>query len=189
MHFPQIRGCRILQASLLSCLLASSAARADIEIVFDAPTINQLLTAVTAHDLVVPIAGGQTVKVVLDELKVLGFEPDPAGSGHILTSLKLSVPQFELKLAAQPRLSLHVVDGRSGSVLELRFSNIPLPLGFAKIDLAPFVPPVRYPADSAFRLAGANGDVEVQSRLSGVTMTREFIRFRVSLDVMPPAPP
>jgi hypothetical protein len=157
-------------------------------ITFDAETLNDLIASVAVSRIEVPIPGGQKVEVKLEKLEVIGFRPaESEGHGdYILTSLKLNVPQFGLRISVKPRLSLQVVENARDSVLELRFEEVELPLPFARIDLAPLLPPIRYPAGSTFLLAGADGDVEVLSRVAKVSMTQEILQFEISLDVVEP---
>jgi hypothetical protein len=172
----------------LACIaFLATPATSGVLVTFDAETLNDLISSVAVRRIEVPIAGGQTIEVLLDKLEVVGFRPaDEGHADYILTSLKLSVPQFGIRIAVQPHLSLEVAQREENTLLELRFEEVELPLPFAKIDLAPLLPPIRYPADSTFLLAGANGDVEVQSRVADVSMTTKYLRFEIALDVVNP---
>jgi hypothetical protein len=97
------------------------------------------------------------------------------------------VPQLGLAFAVEPRLSIGVRD-EGQSVIELRFESVVLPLPFGSVDIAGFLEPMRYPADSVFLLDGAQGDVQVRSRLASVKMGRERLRFEVTLEVEPTSP-
>ena len=78
---------------------------------------------------------------------------------------------------------------RSGDVnlLDVKLEGLEIPLPFGRFDLGGMLPPIRYPADAAFGLSGSGGDVEVQSVLTEITMDSEHVRFRLELDVVPPA--
>ena len=119
----------------------------------------------------------------------LSFEPagDGGGQDRILTSVRLRAPQLGLTLNVEPRLSLHVVEHGGESLIELRFEEVPLALPLGSVDLAGMLPPLRYPAQNLFLLAGAQEDVEVLSRVTGVKMERESLQFRISLEVPRPA--
>ena len=72
-------------------------------------------------------------------------------------------------------------------MLELRFEEVPLKLPFAgAINLAPLIPPLRYPTESVWLLAGARGDVPITTRLSAIRMGRQALRFIFDVDVAPP---
>ena len=169
-------------------MLAAGAVHAGVEVTFDVATINDLIASAAVQRIEVPVAGQRTVEVHLEELRVLGFRPpgDAPHQGFIQTSLKLRVPQLGVAVSVEPRLSLHVLEREGETVLELRFDRVELPLPFARINLAGLLPPIRYPADSAFLLAGAAGDVEVRSRVAGVTVTGDLLRFRIAVEVVPP---
>jgi len=174
----------------LACLLIlATPSKGAVVVTFDPATLNDLISSVAVRRIEVPIAGGRSVEVLLDKLEVQGFRPADGGgrADHILTRLSLRVPQFGLQVALKPHLSLQVVRRGESTSLELRFEEVVLPLPFGRIDLAPLLPPIRYPADSAFLLAGASGDVEVRSRVAHITMTEDLLRFEIALDVVPPA--
>jgi hypothetical protein len=53
------------------------------------------------------------------------------------------------------------------------------------IDVAPFLPPLRFPAENLWLVAGAEGNVEVRSRLSRIEMGRKVVRFEYDLETVP----
>ena len=81
-------------------------------------------------------------------------------------------------------MSLVVVREAGMSILELRFDEVRLPLLLGSVDAAPFLKPLRFPADDVFLLAGNSGDVAVRSRLSAVEMDVEVVRFEFDLEVV-----
>lgn len=174
-------------------LLAPSAAGAGVTLDFDVKTLSEVLPAMTLDEIVVPIAQGRSLTVGISDLKVTGFDPAGGknGEGSILTSLRLHVPQLGLDLPLQPRLSLQVVDVDARSTLELRFEQVQLQLPFAgALDLAGFLPPLRFPAENIWGLDGLKGEAQVRSRLTGVKMGRQELRFEFDVDLVraPPGP-
>jgi len=171
-------------AGLAVGLLATGLSSAGVALTMDTAAINKLLSAVTVQELNVPLGGQAEVTVQLRNLKVLGLEPPTADrqQGYILTSLQVDIPQFGLSLEVKPRLSLNVLE-TGDERLELRFERVEVRLPLGSLDLAPFLEPLKFPADGAFALDGASGEVEVQSRLSDVKVGTQLIRFEFTLDV------
>lgn len=172
--------------SLCGLLCVVSPLRAGVTVGLDVPTLNELLPAMTVQEVVVPIAGGNSLRVLLEDLVVVGFAPAAASGGtdHILTSVTLRVPSLGVAVAVQPRMSLAVIEEGGQSLLELRFDEVGIPLPLAgAIDAAPFLTPLRFPADDVFLVEGARGGVEVRSRLSRVEMGAKVVRFEFELDV------
>jgi hypothetical protein len=179
------RRCAVALAAGLSF---AGAASAGVTVTIDRATLDDLLTAVAAQEVAVPIAENRSIDVRLDELKVLGLVPaDGEGqNGHLRTAVELQVPELGLTLAAEPRVSLRAADSPSGSVIELRFEELPLRLPLAgAINVAPLLPVIRFPADNVWLVTGASGDVEVESRLVDVEIQREAIRFAFEIEVEP----
>ena len=59
-----------------------------------------------------------------------------------------------------------------------------LPLA-GPINIAGLLPPLRFPADHLWLVAGARGDVFVRSRLSRIAMGSRAIRLEFEIDVLP----
>ena len=72
------------------------------------------------------------------------------------------------------------------TLLELRFEEalLSVPLVGA-IDVAAFLPPLYFSADNVFLVNGMQGDIRVQSRLSGVEMGLKVLRFEFELEAVP----
>jgi hypothetical protein len=182
----------VIVAPVLAAALASGIpAAADVLLEIDRTTVNRILGAVAVQEVPVPIAPGQTVRVLLEDMNVTGFEPAAAagGTGHILTSVRVRAPAVGLDVRLAPRLSLDVTSREGVNELEVRFEQLPIrvPL-FGSLDIAAFVPSIRYPADNAWVLAGSGGasDVNLTSRLVGVETGREALRLRFQVDVGEP---
>jgi hypothetical protein len=173
-------------AGLFYIAFFATPASSGVLVTFDAPTLNDLISAVAVSRIEVPIPGNQIIEVQLEKLEVIGFRPATreGQKDYILTSLRLHVPQFGLRIAVQPHLSLRVVQVEQDAVLEMRFEEVELKLPLARIDLAPLLPPIQYPAGNVFYLAGADGDVEVRSRVATVSMTDQLLKFEIALDVV-----
>ena len=164
--------------------LAATAAIAGGTLGVDVPMLNELLPALTPEEIEVALASETTVTVLLEDLKVLGFDPaaGEGSSGHILTSLRVKIPDFGIAVPLEPRISLGVVEQAGTSLLELRFeqAEISLPL-MGSVNIGTLIPPIRFPAESIFMLQGANGEVPMRSRLTGVKMGQKLLRFEFEL--------
>jgi hypothetical protein len=170
-------------------LLAAGGARADVAFEVDKETLNRILAEVSLDRVAVPISPQRSITVRLEKLHVTGLDPaaGEGGRGYILTSMMLRAPDLGVSLRVEPRISLDVVDEDGEALLELRFEQVPLKLPIAgTINLAPLIPPLRYPTDNAWLLAGARGDVPIISRLSDVRMGREALRFVFEVEVQSP---
>jgi len=170
-------------------LVGAGAARAEVAFEVDKTTLNQILSKVALDQVAVPISPQRTITVRLEDLLVTGFDPaaGEGGQGYILTSKMLRVPDLGVNLRVEPRISLNVVEQDGEALLELRFEQVPLKVPFAgAINLAPLIPPLRYPTDNVWLLAGARGDVPIVSRLSKIRMGREALRFVFEVEVQPP---
>jgi len=172
--------------ALLICL--GLPARATVTVAIDQATLNDLLAALSRQELNFPVTDTHTVKVLLDDLRVLAIEPDAGENGQIRTSVRIRVPDFGLDVRVEPRVSFHVAQQGQTSFLELRFDEVPLQLPMTgAVNLASLVPPTRFPANSAWLIGGAEGDVEVRSRLVNIDMEPERIRF--TLEIVVPEQP
>jgi len=167
--------------------LTSASAGVGVEV--DLATLNRLLQAVTASRFDVELAAGKVVTLELQDLRVTGLAP--AGTDRqrnaILTSVTLVAPDLGLRLPLRPRVVLDVVHEAGASLLELRFEDTGLAVPLVgQINFARLAPPLRFPADNAFVIEGADGDVPVTSRLTGIEMGRDTIRFEFDVDVPKP---
>jgi hypothetical protein len=175
---------------LLSLLvLAATPLAAGVSVSFDIETLNEVLPALSASEITVPLSEDRSLAVRLAEMQVTGLDPTAGGeggNGHILTSMRLQVPSLGVNLPIEPILSLHVVEGSGGSELEMRFERVSLALPLAKaIDVSPLLPPLRFPAENLWLVAGAEGNnVRVKSRLSAIEMGRKVVRFEINLEAL-----
>jgi hypothetical protein len=184
---------RSLRAAVVGALLGTLGAlpaHPGVQLDVDKTTLNRILSAVAVREVQVPIAGGRTLAVQLRDLEVTALEPanGESGNGHIRTALRVVSPEIGLDVAVAPRISLNVVDEGRLSVLELRFEEVAVGIPvLGQVNIARLVPPMRYPADNIWLLAGAEGDVEVVSRLRRIEMDRRAVRFEFDIEI-PGAP-
>lgn len=169
--------------------LISASVQAGVSVTLDRATLNTLLSEVSASRVEVPLTGTRSLTVLLEELKVVGLRPAGAGSAgppedRIETSLYLRVPSLGLRVPVRPQLSTHVAEVDGVSLLELRFHEVELDLPFTSIDIASLLAPIRFPAESVFLLAGAEGDVPILSRLTRVRMEQDALHLELSVEVV-----
>jgi hypothetical protein len=180
-------------AAVMVCALAAgaSAARADVSFTIDKETLNDLLGALLADRVDVPLGSETSVAVYFEDMQITGLDPSAGdeGQGYILSSLKVRIPALGLNLTVKPRISLNVVEKGEASMLELRFERLVLPLPLAgSIDIAALVPPIRYDTDNVWLLAGARGNVPIDSRLKKIDLGRDAIRFMFAVEIQEVGP-
>jgi hypothetical protein len=168
-------------------LACAPAVHADVTVGFDVETLNELLPALTRDEVAVPLGEGRTLDVKLVDLRVTALEPGSGrgGADQLRTALTLQVPALGLTLPISPAVSLGVADVGGESWLELRFEEALLRMPLGAIDLAPFLPPLRFPADNHWFVQGADDAVQVRSRLIGVEMGQKVVRLDFELTVVP----
>jgi hypothetical protein len=177
---------RLLLGACVCWGVAVGPARPEVSVSFDVATLNELLPALTAAAIVVPLSEEQSIEVFVEDVTVTGFDPTAGAGGQILASLRLRVPQFGVNVPVDSRLSLEVVDPSGSSELVLRFDRAELPLPLAgRVDVARFLPPLRFPAQNLFRVEGARGEVQVQSSLSRVELGQKLLRLSFDLATLP----
>lgn len=180
-------GLSLVLLVLVLGLIAVPASRAGVVVRLDSRTLNDILASVAVSEVEVPLTAERTVRVLLEDLKIVGFEPGTGRQGAILTSLNLRVPALGMSARVNPRVSLAVVQVAGASVLELRFEEVRLALPLKSLDIAGLLAPMRFPAESLFQIAGASRDVDIRSRLDSVHMLDSGLLFELSLLVQPPA--
>jgi hypothetical protein len=168
----------------LSCVAALPAS-AGVEILVDQPTLQKILSAVVQGEHEVRLPADRAIRVLLEELRVEGFEPSADGRpGRILTSLAVRTPDIGLSMNLRPRVALDVVKEGATNLLDVRLEGLEVPLPFGTFDLGRLLPPLRYPAVSTFGVDGSRGEVELRSNLTRITMDRERVRFELELEVV-----
>ena len=176
---------KLIGSLLLSTLAATAPLAAGVTIGFDVETLNEVLPALSASEITVPLSEKRSIGIRLVDMQVTGLDPTAGGTGHILTAMRVQVPSFGINLPVEPHLSLHVAEGPNGSVLEMRFEQVSIALPLAgSIDVAPFLPPLRFPAENLWLVAGVEGNVRVKSRLSTIDMGLKIVRFELDLETL-----
>ena len=178
---------KFVVALVLLLTVAAPGAAAGVDVSFDAETIGMMLRAASKQDIEIPISDSRTLLVQIKNVQLLKLEPvgDTAtGRGLLRTSVDLSVPEFNLDLSLKPTVVLDVVKGEQFNELEMRFVTLAIPIPIiGDVDIAPFLTPLRYPAEDLWYLAGARGIVHLRSHLVGITMGQRAIRFEFDLEL------
>lgn len=169
---------------MLSLCLTPALAGANLT--FDVATLNRLLPALSASRVEVAITAQRSLTVELHEMQVVGLEPAAGGGlGRIATRVRVKVPALGLDVPLQPKLLLAIVEREGRGELELRFDEVPISIPLAgKVELASLLPPMRFPATNLWAVEGAAGDVAVRSRVTGVTMLGDELRFDFDLQTI-----
>lgn len=174
--------------TLCAFIAAQTTANAGVSFIIDRETLDDLLAALVADRVEVPLSDEQSLTVLLEDLEITGLDPS-AGErrqGHILTSLNVRVPELGFEVAVDPRVSLNVARMENTSMLELRFEELVLPLPLlGSINVAGLVRPIRYDTDAIWLLDGARGEVPISSKLKEIVMGRDAIRFLFDIEVLP----
>ncbi len=173
---------RLFFATLVAAALLSPGPGAAVTVTIDADTLNDILSVATMQEVEVPLTGSRSVTVVLENLEVVRLDP---AADELITRVRLKVRELGVTITTEPRIRFDVAEEDGLSVLELRFVKLSLPLPLAgEINIARLIPPLRYPVDSIWLLAGVQGDVEVRSRLERVRMGRDAVEFRLAIEVL-----
>jgi hypothetical protein len=153
---------------------------------FDVETLNRILPALSASQVEVAITAQRSLVVELHEMEVVALEPGVDGAGgRIATRLRVKVPALGLDVRLEPKLLLEIVERQGLGELHLRFDEVPLKVPLAgKIDLAPMLPPMRFPAVNLWTVEGAEGNVAVRSRVTHIEMDSREVHFEIELDTV-----
>jgi len=172
---------------LLAALVPVDAA--GVSVSFDADTLNMMMRAASTQDVEIPISADRTLLVQLRDVRLVQLDPaaEGHGRGYLRTAVELSIPEFDLNLSLKPTVVLDVVKGERFNELEMRFAELKIPIPIlGDFDIAPFLHPLRYPAEDVWYLAGARGIVHLRSNLVGITMGKRAIRFDFELELTEP---
>ena len=178
--------------ALATLLLAAwmPTASAGVSVHFEAETLASLLAAASTQDIDIPVGDERTIRIELREIRLVQLEPAAEGSGGrgvLRTEIKLNIPEFDTKMTLKPIVVLDVVDVKGRSLFEMRFVELRVPVPIiGEFDIAPFVQPLRYPAEDLWYLPGARGTVHLRSRLTEITMGQRAIRFDFELEITDP---
>lgn len=170
----------LFSASLVAPALAG------VQVSFDAETLNMMMRAASTQDVEIPIGGDRTLLVQIRDVRLLQLDPAAKGEGRglIRTAVDVTVPEFDLELSLKPTVVLDVVKGKQFNEFEMRFASLEIPVPIlGEFDIAPFLHPLRYPAEDLWYLAGARGIVHLRSHLVEITMGQKAIRFDFELEL------
>jgi hypothetical protein len=173
----------ILTALLLAGAVSPAPARVDVTL--DATSLNELIQAMAPSEVRVPLTEGRSVKLQISDLQVNGFDPTEGQKqeGFVLTSCRLKVPELGLDLPLAPRLSLQLGDRNGKKIAYLRFEKVPVPLPITgSVDLAPLLPVLSLPTDTAWTVAADSGNVRVRTVLTEARMGAKNLRLTFDLE-------
>jgi hypothetical protein len=174
--------------AVLALLAAALPARAGVDVTLDAAALSELVSTMAPRVVRVPLSEGRGVTLEIHDFKVDGFDPAEGEKqeGFVLTSLRLKVPELSLDLPISPRLSLHVDDRNGKKVAYLRFEKVLLPLPITgSVDVAPLLPILALPTDTAWTVAAQSGNVRVRALLREGRMGARNLRLSFDLEATP----
>jgi hypothetical protein len=149
-----------------------------------------MLRAASTQDVEIPVTENRTLLVQLRDVRLIKLDPvadGKQGRGYLRTAVELSIPEFDIDLSLEPTVVLDVVKGQRFNELEMRFAELRVPVPIiGDFDIAPFLKPLRYPAEDLWYLAGARGIVHMRSHLVDITMGQRAIRFDFDLELTVP---
>jgi hypothetical protein len=179
----------LVAATILGvCALLAPGAQARLDVSLDAETMTEILATVIPEQVEVPLLGDQTMAVELDDFEVTGFDPTAGENrqGYVLTSVRLRVPQLDLDVPVEPRLSLTLGNDGGAPVFFLTFEELAVPMPVTgPVDIAGFLPRVPVPVDSAFDIEVDRGDFVVHTKLVDIRMGTRNLRFAFDLAITP----
>lgn len=174
----------------LSVCALGRGTEARVDVSLDAASLNDLLSSMAPNQVQVSLAAGRSVTLLLENLRVTGFDPAAGGEGEgsLLTSLQLKVPELGLNVPVSPRLSLQFKENKGERVCYLRFEEVRLNLPITgSIDLAPLLPPLPLIAKTSWVVGTARGDVRIVPRLMEARMGSTMLRLGFDLAITPVA--
>jgi hypothetical protein len=116
---------------------------------------------------------------------VTGFDPTEGQKqeGFVLISFRLKVPELGIDLPLAARLSLQLTDRNGKKVAYLRFEKVPIPLPITgSVDVAPLLPVLPLPTDTAWTVAAEAGNVRVRTLLTEARMGAKNLRLGFDLE-------
>ena len=174
---------RTMRLTFLAAALAimAAGARAEIRVQIDRSTLDTLLDDLTTQTLSVTLPTGDAMDVRVENLRIVEMVPGVGTDGGIRVEMTASAPAMRLELPLSPILRFDV--GQNPAMLGISFENVSLDLGLTRLDLAPLIPPLVYPADMVFQLQGAASAVPVAIALQQVEVEPEALA--LVLDIVP----
>lgn len=171
--------------SLVLALALTRPAQARVEVTIDQDALNDLITKMAPEQVPVKLAGGRSLTIRLEGLRVTGFDPSAGGgTGFVLAALRLKVPELGLDAPVEPRLSLQFRENQGRKVAYLRFEEVKLQLPvMGPVDLAPLLPLLPITTDSAWIVGSQRGDVRVEPKLTDAKLGQKNLRLGFDLVV------
>jgi hypothetical protein len=170
--------------ALILAVLGFATAEARVEVTLDAATLNDLVSKMAPERIPVALGGGRSVQLRLSDLRITGFEPSAGERGHLLSSLRLSVPELGVDVPVAPRLSLQFKDANGKKVAYLRFEEVKVPLPLTgPIDVAPLLPPLPITTDTSWKVTAQRGPVRIEPRLVDAAMGQKNLKLGFDLTV------
>jgi len=178
---------RSTAAALTLAALLSLPAAARIDVTLDAEALNGLLASMAPDHVDVGLTAGRSLTILMQDLKVTGFDPAAGPHGGVTTSLRLLVPELGIDVPVEPRLTLEIGDGAGGRKTSfLRFDKVVLNLPLTgAVDVAALLPPLALLPDSAWVVDSARGKVRVKPSLVDARTGAKNIRLGFDLAVTP----
>jgi hypothetical protein len=135
----------------------------------------------------VGLAGGRSLTLQMQDLKVTGFDPTAGPNGGVTTSLRLLVPDLGIDIPVTPHLTLQIGDAASGRKASfLRFDKVMLNLPLTgPIDVAGLLPPLALMPDTSWVVNAARGRVRVKPNLVDAKTGTKNIRLGFELEIEP----
>ena len=183
----RLRPLRFLAAALAAVVSAAAPASARVDVTVDADSLNELIRSMAPDHVDVALAAGRGVTLLLQDLKVTGFDPGAGANGGVTTSLRLKVPELGLDVPVEPRLTLEMSAGANGAkACFLRFQSVVLNLPLTgPVDVASLLPALPVMPDSAWVVHSARGDVRVKPTLVDAKTGAKSIRLGFDLRATP----
>jgi len=178
-----VRHCAVF---VLVALAAVTASPARVDVTIDQPTLNDLVSKMTPENIPVTLAGGVKVHLLLEDVRVTKLEPAAGERGHVVTSLRLKVPELGLDVPVAPRLSVQFREGNGRKVAYLKFEEVRVPLPMTgPVDVSALLPLLPIVADNTWSVDSARGKMKVEPQLVDARLGTTSLRLGFDLSVTP----
>lgn len=162
------------------------AVEARVDVTLDTATLNDLIGKMAPETIPVSLGGGRSVQLRMSDLRITGFEPAAGERGHVLCSVRLSVPELGVDVPVAPRLSLQFKDADGKKVAYLRFEEVKVALPLTgTVDVAPLLPPLPITTDTSWKVTAQRGPVRIEPKLVDATMGQKNLKLAFDLLVTP----
>jgi hypothetical protein len=174
-------------SALVLSVLCSAPAWARIDVTLDAESLNGLFESMAPDSVQVALAGGKSLTIRMDDLRVKGFDPTAGPHGGVTASLRLKVPDLGIDVPVEPHLILDIKDasgGRKASYLRFDKVVVNLPLT-GPVDVAALLPPLALMPDAGWIVNSARGKVRVRPHLVDALTGTKNIKLGFTLEIEP----